>query len=499
MATQEYYGYLPPSKGLDLGKLATDLSKTISGIGERRELEKEQLDQIQADNTKIINDADLGKSQTFQTMALNGTQKGVQFINQLNKQLKAGQLSPKEYKQKMNTVMENWGTFANTVKTFDARMSDIQKQQADGKASGIGISANEFFAQSSELKDKEIFIDDNGNMSMGRIDPMTGQLDPDSIQSVRSMALPNNMVFDKVNLDEQVSEVVKTWKPWIGEKGQTTIEDIRNNPDYARKMADFTGALTSNPRLTASILVDNTGDNYDVYFNQADYNNKINQMIQTENNAREFSGIRPMNKEEQNEFAQEASGKLIEMRKDATDTYQPVITEAQLRRAKNAIEATVGVELGQKVTEDEGGTRSYGGGGRVGSTEKPMSSQTVDDIRKKIISGDYPGLTQFTVDGKYKFKQGSGQKLEVIKVSTENGRTKEESLGEVEFKNAGRYFGFTNLDKWREYIYDSQNRIPGTSKSGSNNMTPDQWNAKWATLKKGQKMVGLDGKTYTKQ
>jgi hypothetical protein len=485
MATQDYYGYLSPSQTLDLGKLATDLSKTISGIGERRELEKEQLDQIQADNTRIINDADIGKSQTFQTMALNGTQKGVQFINQLNKQLKAGQLSPKEYKQKMNTVMENWGTFANTVKTFDARMSDIQKQQADGKASGIGISANEFFAQSSELKDKEIFIDDNGNMSMGRIDPMTGQLDPDSIQSVRSMALPNNMVFDKVNLDEQVSEVVKTWKPWIGEKGQTTIDDIRNNPDYARKMADFTGALTSNPRLTASILVDNTGDNYDVYFNQADYNNKINQMIQTENNAREFSGIRPMNKEEQNEFAQEASGKLIEMRKDATDTYQPVITEAQLRRAKNAIEATVGVELGQKVTEDED-TRSYGGRGGGGDvpTEKPMSSQTVDDIRKKIIGGDYPGLTQFTVDGKYKFKQGSGQKLEVIKISTENGRTKEESLGEVEFKNAGRYFGFTNLDKWREYIYDSQNRIPGTS-------TPAKPKAKGTTTKKKSDPLGL--------
>jgi hypothetical protein len=497
MTERDYYGYIPPAQGLDLGKLTSELSNTISGIGERRELEKEQLDQIKADNVKIINDADIGKSQTFQTMALNGTQKGVEFINGLNKQLKAGQLSPKEYKQKMTTVMDNWGTFANTVKSFDARMAEIQKQQANGNASGVAISANEFFAQSADLKDKDIFIDESGNMSMGRIDPNTGQLDPDSIKSFRSMALPNNMIFDKVNLDDQVSAVVKTWKPWIKEYGVTTIDDIRNNPDHSRKMADLTGALTSNPRLTASILVDNTGGNYDVYFSQSDYNNKMTEMIQRENDAREFSGIRPMNKEEQNEFAKEASEKLIEMRKDPTDTYQPVITEAQLRRAKDAIEVTVGAELGQKVTEDEP-VRSLGSGGttRGGSTEKPTSSQTVDDIRKKIINGDYAGLTQFTVDGKYKFKQGSGQKLEVIKVSTENGRTKEESLGEVEFKNAGRYFGFTNLDKWKEYIYDSQNRIPGT---GSNNMTPEQWNTKWANLKKGEKMVGLDGKTYTKQ
>ena len=495
MATrQEYYGYLPPSQTLDLGKLTADLSKTISGIGERRELEKEQLDQIQADNTKIINDADLGKSQTFQTMALNGTQKGVQFINQLNKQLKAGQLSPKEYKQKMNTVMQSWGTFANTVKTYDSRMAEIQKQQQDGKASGIGVSANEFFAQSSELKDKDIFIDDNGNMSMGRIDPNTGQLDPDSVQSFRSMALPNNMVFDKVNLDEQVNEVVKTWKPWLGEKGQTTIEDIRNNPDYARKMADFTGALTSNPRLTASILVDNTGDNYDVYFNQADYNNKINEMIQTENNAREFSGIKPMNIEEQNEFAQEASGKLIEMRKDATDTYQPVITEAQLRRAKTAIEATVGVELGQKVTIEQP-RQSSGGGGGGGKTPKDTSSQTVDNIRKLIINGDYDALSEFSKDMQYSFKQGSAGKLKVFKKKSNGIGTTE--IGEVDFDNAGKYFEFNNLDKWADYVADSRKRIPGAPKG--DNMTPDQWDSKWATLKRGQKMVGLDGKTYTKQ
>jgi hypothetical protein len=498
MAAQDYYGYIPPTERLDLGKLATDLSKTISGIGERRELEKEQLDQIQADNTRIINDADIGKSQTFQTMALNGTQKGVQFINQLNKQLKAGQLSPKEYKQKMNTVMESWGTFANTVKTYDSRMAEIQKQQQDGKASGVGVSANEFFAQSSELKDKDIFIDDNGNMSMGRIDPNTGQLDPDSVQSFRSMALPSNMVFDKVPLDETVNDVIKLWKPYIEENNLNTIESVKSNPDLARKMADLTGSLTSNPRLTASLLVDNTGDGYDVYFNQADYNNKIGEMIQTENEVRRISGKGPMNQAEQNEFAKESSGKLIEMRKDATDTYQPVITEDQLNRAKEAIEVAVSLQLGFKSTQETPPRQSSGGGGGGGGgrATKDTSSQTVDNIRKLIISGkpeDYEALSEFSKDMQYSFKQGAPGKLKVFKKES-NGRTTE--IGEVSFANAGKYFGFDNLDKWNEFVADSKKRISG---SGGNNMTPEQWNNKWATLKKGQKMVGLDGKTYTKQ
>jgi len=93
MATrQEYYGYLPPSQTLDLGKLTTDLSKTLSGISERRTLEKEELDKIQTDNAKIIRETELGKSQTFQTMTLNAAQNGVVKLNEWNKMLKAGLL-----------------------------------------------------------------------------------------------------------------------------------------------------------------------------------------------------------------------------------------------------------------------------------------------------------------------------------------------------------------------------------------------------------------------
>lgn len=492
MATrQEYYGYLPPSQTLDLGKLTADLSKTISGIGERRELEKEELDQIKTDNIRTIQEMDLGKSQTFQTMALNGTQGAVQLINTWNKELKAGKLSPKDYKQRMNTINEEWGTFANTVKTFDARMADIQKQQEDGNASAVSISMNQYFAQSAELKDKEIFWDPStGKMSMGKVDPNTGQLNPQSVMSARSMAMPNNMVFTKIPLDKTVSEVVKLWEPYILQEGLTTIEGVKKNPNISRKMADLVGSLTSNPRLTLSVLMDNTGEGYDVFVNQEDYSNKIGAMIQTENEARRISGEEPMNQAEQSEFAKEASGKLVEMRQDSTGTYQPVITQAQLDRAKEAIEVSASLQLKFKSTEEQPRQSSGGGGG---STTKPKdnSSQTVDSIRKLIINGDYDSLSEFSKDKQYTFKQGSAGKLKVFKKGTD-GRTKE--IGEVDFDNAGKYFEFSNLDKWSDYVADSRKRIPG-----GNNMTPDQWATKWSTLKKGQTMVGLDGKTYTKQ
>jgi hypothetical protein len=464
MATrQDYYGYMPSAERLDLGKLATDLSKKISGIGERRELEKEQLDQIQADNNKIIRDTELGKSQTFQTMTLNAAQNGVQKLNEWNKLLKAGQLSPKEYKQRMNTMMENWGTFANTVKTYDSRMEEIQKQQQDGKASGIGVSANEYFAQMSSLKDKEIFIDETGNMSMGKVDPNTGQLDPQSVESFRSMALPSNMVFDKVPLDETVNDTVKLWKPYIEEQGLTTIESVKKNPDMARKMADLTGGLTSNPRLTASILVDNTGEGYDVYFGREDFNNKMGEMIQTENEARRIAGLGPMNQAEQNEFATEASGKLIEMRKDATDTYQPVITDDQLNRAKEAIEVAASLQLGLKSVEDETripyrGAGGNGGNGGNTNNNKKYDSKTMDEIRSIVASPDWSRLQSYSVGGKYTFKSGGNN---TINVYEKDSRGEEKLVTNTTFYNAGQFFkGFSNPDEWKKYVDYSQAKAP---------------------------------------
>jgi len=460
MATaKEYYGY-QPVENVNIGHLTSELSKTLSGISERRTLEKEELDKIQADNAKIIRETEFGKSQTFQTMTLNGAQSGVQFINGLNKQLKAGQISPKDYKQKMTTVMDSWGTFANTVKTYDAKMAEIQKQQSDVNSSGLTTDSGEFFAQMSTLKDKQIFIDDSGNMSMGRVDPNTGQLDPSSVQSFRSMAMPNNTVFAKVNLNEQVGSVVKEWAPFLEEEGINTINDVRNNGAYATKLTDLVGALTDNPRMAASILRDNTGGQYNSYWSQADYNNKMAAMIKKENDTRAFMNKALMTAEEEVEFAKTASNRLIEMRLDSTDTYQPVLTPAQIKASQDAVIRTVEIYLESKSTQDEPTKPSSGG------TPKDTSSQTVDNIRKLIINGKYDQLSEFSKDKQYTFKQGAAGKLKVFKKNS-NGRTEE--IGEVDFDNAGKYFEFNNLDKWSDYVADSRKRIPGSggSKEGS--------------------------------
>jgi hypothetical protein len=466
MATrQDYYGYIPAAERLDLGKLTSDLSKTISGIGERRELEKEQLDQIKTDNIKTIQEMDLGKSQTFQKMALNGTQGAVDLINTWNKDLKAGILSPKDYKEKMNSIKENWGTFANTVKNYDARMAEIQKQQQDGTASGMAVDLNEFFAQSAELKDKQIFWDPStGSMSLGKVDPNTGQLDPQSVMSARSMSMPNNILFDKVDLNEAVNNIVKEWAPSLKEDGINTISDVRKNDDYSAKLTDLVGALTDNPRMAASILRDNTGGKYSAYVNQADYNSKMNSMINKENATREFQGKEPMTAEEQAEFAKEASNRLIEMRLDSTDTYQPVLTPAQMKAAEDAVVRTVGIHLESKSTQDELNAPSRGtSNNSINKTNNntKYDSKTMDEIRSIVASPDWSRLQSYSVGGKYTFKSGPNQ---TINVYQKNARGEDELVTNTTFYNAGQFFkGFSNPDEWKKYVDYSQSKGKGNT------------------------------------
>jgi hypothetical protein len=66
---------------------------------------------------------------------------------------------------------------------------------------------------------------------------------------------------------------------------------------------------------------------------------------------------------------------------------------------------------------------------------------------------------------------------------------------------------FSDEKEMREYITDkifendkNKNVARRLAAGGSTGqMTQEQWNAEWAKLNPGESMVGLDGKTYTKQ
>lgn len=453
-----------PVESIDWAKQMNSLSGTISGIGERREKEKEYLDQLKTDNIKTIQTSDAFASQNFGQMMLASSQEGVGTIKAWNDALKRGELDPKQYKQNMNNLMESWGTLGNSIKSFDAKNAELQKRLQDGTASKASIEAAQYFARMGDIKNMKVFIDPaTGTVSTGRLDPQTGQVIPDTIESAKTMADPSNAVFDKVELDKAVSEITKLWKPYVNEQGVKTLTDLTKRPGFANKMADVVGSLTSNDRMTMSILQDNTDEGYTTYYTSQDRNQILIGMAQKENEARRYQDLPELSGEDFDAFMQEAEKKLIPMQKDASGVYQPMISEEQRERAKKTIESTIEMQLEFKSLEDEPKSPTGGGGSTTVKAEDKLEYyKTAADVRTAWVNGDVNALSSLS-GGKYLFEKKGENTYLVINASN----TKDVKGPFYKLDDVGSFFGVSNRDTWTKKMGKARSAASKTPSQSS--------------------------------
>jgi hypothetical protein len=309
------------------------------------------------------------------------------------------------------------------------------------------------------------------------------------------MADPSNAVFDKVELDKAVSEITKLWKPYVNEQGIRTLTDLTKRPGFASKMADVVGSLTSNDRMTMSILQDNTDEGYTTYYTSQDRNQILIGMVQKENEARRYQDLPELSGEDFDAFMQEAEKKLIPMQKDASGVYQPMISDEQRDRAKKTVETTIEMQLEFKSLEDEprapGG--GGGGGGSVKTEDKPEYYKTAADVRTAWVNGDVNALSSLS-GGKYLFEKKGENTYLIINASN----PKDVKGPFYKLDDVGSFFGVGARDTWTKKMGKARSAAANQQQPQAN-ITQEQFNTKWATLKPGQTLKGPDGKTYTKK
>jgi hypothetical protein len=84
-----------------------------------------------------------------------------------NRQLKSRQITPLEYKNRINNLMDSWSTFANTAKGYDKQMQEALKRQQEGLGSGLELELNNRLAQLGDLRNKATQVDpNNGNFTL---------------------------------------------------------------------------------------------------------------------------------------------------------------------------------------------------------------------------------------------------------------------------------------------------------------------------------------------
>ena len=456
----EYTGYIPATP-IDWAKLTGGLVSTITGIGKDREAQRQELDKLAEDNAKIIQNTELGKTQTFDELILNGSNQARDKIFEWNRKLKNGEIKPVQYKNLINNLKTSWSTFANTAKSYDQQMAEaLKRQEANEKGfvpgSELEITLNQRIAELGNLRNKKTGIDDNnGNFIIGELNN-DGLLDPSSIMDLRSVGKPGNVIDNRIDLDAIVDNGTKGWEDWTIELGNKTITDALQNPAIQRARLDLAGGILNNPRAISGVLTGYTEDNYDYYFNQREMLSKIADRVDKQNELNNQLGKDELSGDELKKFIEDQKNKFIFLAQDDQGVYQPNLTNDQVKKAQETVLNKIDSRLERKVELDEPQYRSSGGGGGGGGSrkeEKPISNIASKVYNAIQISGSSPREAEIKLSeasgGEYIFKFESDG-LNVYKAGDRGQLEKQNSVpfkGNKYADNLYRYFP-VNDQEW---------------------------------------------------
>ena len=482
----QYFGYTPSETRIDWSKLTGDLAQQLTDNETQRKAVLTELDKIESDNNAIITNTERNKTQNLDELVLSGAQDAKAKMLNWSKALKSGQMTASEYRKRMNNLTEGWKSYANNMKAFDTRMQDAMARQQpgeDGKIAGSGLeqAINEQMAYLGELRGKKLIINpEDGKVIIGTRNQDTGLVDPDSIMDAMAIGNVSNTIDNRVSLLSMTYDIAKSFGDYSKTDASGTIRDPRQNEALMKAKNNFISGVLSNDRMTASILTDNTDDDYDYYFTQEQKEQKLNSMVndqikamnetkkysseQIEKKIAEFkkknkkqadidkkrkeleSETKTMTEQEIKEITKNAESKLIEARLDDNNVYQPILTDQQKAAARDAIDASIMSQVDYSKTvnaplKTSGTTKTSVGTSKASTANVELYNQ----LQRAINSEDESLLNAMVANKDFTFKMDKAtQEITVFRTEKDPfGGTKKITLGTyTDPRDLATYVGF---------------------------------------------------------
>lgn len=460
MAIKDYSTYLPTA-GVDWAKLTDDIVGKVNAIGTSRQAEKDALDLMMTDANALMNKEELYSSQKLQEFVLAGANSGRTLIAQWNADLKAGMLSPKDYKNRMNNIKDGWATLANSAKTYDKTNQEfIDRQTPDektGLSTGTGLEQylSQIFAEVGELGGKKVFFDPiTGKPYTAKL---TGEgIDPNSMTPTLRYSAPNNFFDNTLDIDAIISNGTKDLAGYKYEIGNTTISDPLKNPATANAVVLLKNGILSNDRYVAQVLDRSSGVDYDYYRTDAEKDAKVLSMINTEKEARKLSGKPSYTDEEITKLKNDLAEQLIKVSPDSTGVYQPVITDKQREVADKFILDKIKSQIDYEKTLDE---PNYGGGGGGSKNKKDEDAipSVVQEAYKAFVDGDTSTLSSLTGGKQFVYVKGKGLGLKPDNEKDQPTRFFKNIKDMYDLFGYGSADGKEKFRGWIDEIYSQRN------------------------------------------
>lgn len=350
------YGYVKPGEEayVNWAKIGTDIAgEFIKGEAEREATRK----QIDADTDKVlkaISDAPQGQHRGINQFSLDYSADAKKYMLMINKELKAGRLSPDDFIKYRQNASDGTGAMYGLLKSAQTKFAEIQKRKDDGVSSDIESQLAAQVQRLGRFTNSKAFISpDDGTVYVTDVSEGVANINPENLYTPNTLAGMLDVRVDKYDITanakrftESLGKDVKV----IGKKKIETLSDITQRANlsditdpgeraYFKSEEIAVNSMTSNPMSAASILIDSKfsdgqGNAYMVTYKKDDQSITDGYGIYMEYDP-ESGQFNPKLTDEQLEAARKAARSTIRMQLDREEKALPTFAPQPVNRELN--------------------------------------------------------------------------------------------------------------------------------------------------------------------
>jgi hypothetical protein len=432
MAEQSYVGYRP-QMGPDWGKLTSEFAQGLLDISGRRAEQNIYLDRVTQENIDLVRENDEFSDQTFNDFVMGGATQGVDNAYNINKLVKAGKISHNEFRMFHNRANSSFKAVSDMAKSIDTNiqaMKDRQLTDENGIPQGSVIEEKmmEYQVGLLDLKNRTLYQDPKtGQYYNGQLNAETGVVE--DLQNPEASLKPINQrdnYFDAFGFVKKRSDALATVKvsevrdvvtgqdangndivvqQYITESG----ESLNENLDKA--IANTQQHISTDPRLAFQTL-DQIDGRYELFIDENDYREQMDEKIGIENKVRYQKGMEPMSEEELFYFEQDQGRFMVPFEPNAARVRQPVLNREQTDVLLKGIEDMYKQNLSYSRVDPKPTTTKAPGSNK--KTKKDPGYELYKDIYTAIEEKNVDKLQSLT-GNKYKFVINDDNTLTVTK------------------------------------------------------------------------------------
>ena len=317
---------------IDWAGITKNVSDRIIKETERRDNLKAELETTYNNQLDALNDYQQGLDVEANAFMMQQVQNHKAFLKQNHDLMKAGLRSVNDNKLIQTNVKNTWSRLNSAMK---GHQEAFKKFSESGKTGDMALA--EFLADSINVKDKQIYLSENGEGYLAAVDDK-GVIDKSSLQAIRSIEQVQASEWDSIDVNASVlkdAEGAAVYKKAFS--STFSVEDVRNSKAFKEwKENTITKSLNNDQRIF-SVLTDYMG--YDYTYNPDEVDENTVLLKKDKNNGFPTPELTP----EQTKKARDAYGNALEMalgRKEDKKYVAPTSTDYKRSDAKKSKEAT---------------------------------------------------------------------------------------------------------------------------------------------------------------